>query len=299
MNFRTPSEKSVVYRSRLTDNRIWTDFSLRDGDVIVATPPKCGTTWTQALVLSLLFEKTGMDQNMDDLSVWLDPGFRDQLPIAQMFEAQSHRRCIKTHTPFDGLPYDPKCTYLAVYRHPIDAHFSMRRHVSNLKVDLIQDKFPDDPAASFAFFLGATTQSEMADGITLEAIVHHFTCFKQYIELPNVHIFHYADMRRDLIGHTKNLASVLDLELDEKQLEAIARSTQFENMQANARAKAKQSAQSSATFNDPAAFFDSASSRKWVGKLTDEDLAAFHKRLAQLLPKADAHWLQSGGELPT
>ena len=92
---------------------------------------------------------------------------------------------------------------------------------------------------------------------------------------------------------------MLDLELNKKQLEAIARSAQFENMQANARAKVKQSAQSSATFNDPAAFFDSASSRKWEGKLTDEDLAAFHKRLAQLLPKDDADWLQSGGELPT
>jgi hypothetical protein len=55
-----------------------------------------------------------------------------------MFEAQNHRRCIKTHTPFDGIPYDPDCTYIAVYRHPIDAHFSMRRHVANLQEDLIQ-----------------------------------------------------------------------------------------------------------------------------------------------------------------
>ena len=295
---RVPSEKPVIYRSRLTDNRIWDDFALRDGDVIVATPPKCGTTWTQALVLSLLFEKPGMDKNMGDLSAWLDPSFRHQLPIAQMYEAQNHRRCIKTHTPFDGLPYDPDCTYLVVYRHPIDAHFSMRRHASNLKIDLIQDRFPDDPAASFAIFLGATERADMADGITLEAIVHHFKSFKSNIELPNVHIFHYADMQRDLLAHTRHLAFVLDLEIDDEKLEAISSSMQFENMQANARAKPELIAQRSDTFKDPAAFFDSASSRKWEGKLADDDLDAFYNRLAELLPEDDARWLMSGGELP-
>jgi hypothetical protein len=298
MTLRAPYKKSFEYRTRLTDNRIWDTFALRQGDVIVATPPKCGTTWTQALVLSLLFEKPGMDKVMDDLSVWLDPAFRDQLPIARMFEAQSHRRCIKTHTPFDGIPFDPDCTYIAVYRHPIDAHFSMRRHVANLKEDLIQDRFPDEPTDSFTLFLGETVREEMADGITLEAIVHHFKSFKSNIQHSNIHIFHYADMRRDLLSHTRKLAADLGLEIDDETLVAIEDSMQFESMQANARANAREDTQRSATFKDPAAFFDSAASRKWEGKLSENDLRAFHERLAELLPEDDARWLQSGGALP-
>lgn len=293
-----PSRKSFEYRSRLTDNRIWDTFALRAGDVIVATPPKCGTTWMQALVLSLLFEKPGMDKVMGDLSAWLDPSFRDQTSIARMFEAQSHRRCIKTHTPCDGIPFDPGCLYLAVYRHPIDAHFSMRRHAANLKTDLIQDRFPDDPSASFAMFLGATERAEMADGITLEAIVHHFKSFRSNIDLPNVHIFHYADMRRDLAAHTRHIAAALGLDIDDKTQDAITQSMRFESMQANARAKPDQSAQRSATFKDPAAFFDNAGSRKWDGKLTERDLAAFDRRLADLLPEDEARWIQSGGKGP-
>ena len=78
MTIRRQPAKSATYVSRMTDNRIWDRFALRQGDVIVATPPKCGTTWSQALVLSLLFGKPGMDKEMDDLSIWLDPGFRDQ-----------------------------------------------------------------------------------------------------------------------------------------------------------------------------------------------------------------------------
>ena len=70
-------------------------------------------------------------------------------------------------------------------------------------------------------------------------------------------------------------------------------------MQANARSKSEQSAQSSATFKDPAAFFDSASSRKWEGKLTDGDLMGYRSRLGELLPREDALWLENGGMLPT
>ena len=105
-------------------------------------------------------------------------------------------------------------------------------------------------------------------------------------------------MRRDLLAHTRKLASVLGLEIDDDTLVAIKDSMQFESMQANARASARQDTQRSATFKDPAAFFDSASSRKWEGKLSENDLRVFHERLAELLPENEARWLQSGGELP-
>ncbi len=291
-------ERTATYLSRATDSRAWDGFALRQGDVIVATPPKCGTTWTQALVLSLVFGRPGMDKSMGDLSVWLDPGFRDQVTIAAMFDAQNHRRCLKTHTPLDGITYDPDCTYIAVYRHPIDAHFSMRRHMENSKVDLFPGRFPAGPSESFALFLGETDPREIADGVTLQAIAHHFRSFHAFAHLPNVLMFHYADMKRDLPGHTRRLSDSLGLKLDAALLDDIADSMQFEAMQANARAKTEHTTQNSATFHDPAAFFDSGSSRKWEGKLTAGDLAAFETRLKTLLSEDEARWLLEGGTLP-
>ena len=35
-------------------------------------------------------------------------------------DAQTHRRFIKTHTPLDGLPHDPRVTYIGVGRDPRD-----------------------------------------------------------------------------------------------------------------------------------------------------------------------------------
>jgi aryl sulfotransferase len=44
------------------------------------------------------------------------------------------RRAVKTHTPLDGLPLDPRATYIVVARHPLDAAVSLYHHYANLDV---------------------------------------------------------------------------------------------------------------------------------------------------------------------
>ena len=53
------------YRTAVFDNRRWQRFTHRPGDIFVCTPPKCGTTWTQTIIASLLWptdpSRTGPD----------------------------------------------------------------------------------------------------------------------------------------------------------------------------------------------------------------------------------------------
>ncbi len=43
-------------------------------------------------------------------------------------------------------------------------------------------------------------------------------------------------------------------------------------------------------------FFDSASSNKWDGKLSEKELARYRERLEELIPDARARdWLERGG----
>ena len=50
-------ERSIEreYRNVGVDNLRWERFVPRAGDIFVCTPPKCGTTWMQAIVAALLF----------------------------------------------------------------------------------------------------------------------------------------------------------------------------------------------------------------------------------------------------
>src|SRR5262249_58154642 len=45
-----------VYRTWMIDSRRWSAYRPRSGDVIIATYPKCGTTWMQRIVGLLIFQ---------------------------------------------------------------------------------------------------------------------------------------------------------------------------------------------------------------------------------------------------
>ena len=43
-----------------------------------------------------------------------------------------------------------------------------------------------------------------------------------------------------------------------------------------------------------AGFFDSGTSRKWVGKLSEDQIAAYDARMDALLSPQDRQWLENG-----
>lgn len=54
---------------------------------------------------------------------WLDVAFCDRKAIAASQSKHERRRCIKSHTPMDGIAYRAEPTHIVVYRHPVGAHF--------------------------------------------------------------------------------------------------------------------------------------------------------------------------------
>src|SRR5207249_1477157 len=43
------------YRNIVIDNTRWDGFAFREGDIIISTPAKCGTTWTQTICALSIF----------------------------------------------------------------------------------------------------------------------------------------------------------------------------------------------------------------------------------------------------
>src|SRR6187455_3349932 len=72
------------YRSITADSGRWDGFAFRSGDIVISTPPKSGTTWTQMLCALLIFDGPAFPAPLDEVSPWLDMNIR---PLADVTDA--------------------------------------------------------------------------------------------------------------------------------------------------------------------------------------------------------------------
>src|SRR3954453_4432557 len=65
------------YEGKVFDSARWDGFEFRPGDIVITTPPKCGTTWTQMICALLIFQTPAFDRGLDQISPWLEMLTRD------------------------------------------------------------------------------------------------------------------------------------------------------------------------------------------------------------------------------
>ena len=89
-------------------NERWEGFVHRPGDIVVSTRSRSGTTWMQAICALLVFQTPDLPAPLSEISPWVDWEVEPIEVVRARLEAQDHRRILKTHTPLDGLPLDPR-----------------------------------------------------------------------------------------------------------------------------------------------------------------------------------------------
>jgi len=119
-----------IYQNFILDSTRWDYVPERPGDVVIATPYKCGTTWTQNIVLHLIFQDLKV-RAIGDYSPWVDMRLRPMQELLEVLEGQKHRRCLKSHLPRDGLYLRENTKYIVVGRDPRDVFMSFWNHYSN------------------------------------------------------------------------------------------------------------------------------------------------------------------------
>ncbi|MEM8850167.1 MAG: sulfotransferase domain-containing protein [Pseudomonadota bacterium] len=280
---------SRVYREGIVDSTRWDAFKPRDGDIVVNTPPKSGTTWVQSILALLISGDPGVAPDLSMQSPWIEIHFRPLDEVMARLEQQTRRRHVKSHTPFDGVPIWDSLRYISVYRHPLDVHFSYRKHFANMGADIHDEYYPEDSDACFRIFL----EGQHEDGASLHSIIDHYRQTLALEPRENLLRLHYADMLRDLPGHVARIAAHVGIDHPAERMAPLVEAARFENMKANADRFAPSAGQG--FWKDDRAFFDSASSNKWDGRLTDAQLAAYDARMAALLPDGQARaWLEWG-----
>lgn len=284
-------QRTTAYKGAVTNTDRWDAFTPRDDDIFICTPDKSGTTWTQAICALLIFGTPGHGKQPAMISPWVDAEMIPLEMMNQMLEAQTHRRFVKTHTPLDGIPYFPQCTYVMVFRDPRDAHLSMRNHILNQKNDVFDDKLKDNASEGFRAWATEPHIEGAREEFNLESIVEFYKSYARFAHLPNMHMFHYADMKRDLKREMTRLAAVLGIVHDDALIDVLVEAASFANMKKNASQFAPAAGMD--VWKDESQFFNKGSSQ-WRDVIAPDDLAIYDERIRTMLPDDEIAWLENG-----
>lgn len=284
------------YRNFIFDSARWDGFEHRPGDIIISTPPKCGTTWTQNIVAMLVFGTTTFDRPIAELSPWLDQTIHGLDATKADLAARDHRRFIKSHTPLDGLPWRDDTTYIAVARDPRDVAVSWDHHFQNLDLERVfalraeaygLDDLPElppmptpqeDPADRFwAYMTNRASERQFAGG--LELLIIHLRSFWQRRLEPNVVMLHYADLERDLEGEMRRLAKRLGIVVPEDRWADLVEAASFRSMSSRPMELAPNAG---AIWKDDGAFFHRGGSGQWQELVGEHAADRYHQIVREL-----------------
>uniref|UniRef100_A0A6M2CHZ7 Putative sulfotransferase n=1 Tax=Rhipicephalus microplus TaxID=6941 RepID=A0A6M2CHZ7_RHIMP len=196
-------------------------YKPREDDLFLATYPKCGTTWTQYLILSILTDghppRTAVD-------------FMLASPFMEMMGAEAADRMVrpgllKTHLPFNLQPYSPQAKYIYVTRNPYDVCVSFYYHMKSMtaqKYDASFDRFCK------LFIAGKLSCGDYFD---------HLLSWYEHRNDPNVLFFTYEEMKKDTVLWTLKIANFMGeqygmkLREDPDLLRKVIDASSLKNMQ--------------------------------------------------------------------
>ena len=279
------------------DSTIWNDFRFRDDDIVISTYAKSGTTWMQQIVAQLIF---GGDPELAvaEMSPWLDlrvPPKDVKLPAV---EAQTHRRFLKTHLPVDALVFSPEAKYIYIGRDGRDVVWSFYNHHANANANWYEalndtpgrvgppiEPPPDDIREYWRDWMDR-------DGHPWWPFWENVRSWWAIRELPNVHLVHFENLKRDMEGEMRRIAAFLDIPVDESHWDRIVEYCTFDWMKQNA----TRSVPLGGAFWDGGAqtFIHKGVNGRWRDTLTADEVAEYEARAVSELGEDCARWLATG-----
>ncbi|KAK8568085.1 hypothetical protein V6N13_106026 [Hibiscus sabdariffa] len=209
-----------------------THFQAFDSDVLVATSPKCGTTWLKALTFSILYrDRFARDENPlltstpHQLVRFLEQDVYADNPCPNLENICVYKpRLFGTHLPYASLPTsikDSRCKIVYICRNPMDTFISLWNFIGKLRDQIQEPPLPLDEAFD-KFCRGVYLSGPFSE--------HVLGYWKASQENPNKVLFlKYEDLKEDISCRVKHLAMFLGVPFTEDEdrqgvVEEIARS---------------------------------------------------------------------------
>lgn len=275
---------------------------------MIATSPKCGTTWMQRIVGLLIFQNDAPIA-LPQVSPWIDRRFMEAPEATHArIEAQTHRRFLKTHLPLDGIPFHDEVSYIHVARDGRDAASSYHNHLLSLSPALIAEfnrnglEDPDlrrpvpRPPEDFRDFFQWWLANEALPGEgECAPVLSMFKLVRSYWEartLPNMLLVHYADLQTDLEGEMRRIAAFLRIEVPEATWPKLVRAAGFEEMKRAGGQLMPQMSRGMIGGTD--SFFFKGTNGRWKDALGPDELALYDCKIAARLTPGCARWMATG-----
>jgi len=201
--------------------------------------------------------------------------------------------------------------YIGVARDPRDVALSWDNHFDNMNIPVflrLRDRAVglDDLAELMPDGIPVRLDSELerfwqwVDDPTpvdqtltgLASTLHHLTTFRRERERHNIVLLHYGDLKADLEGQMRSLASRLQIDVPEERWPEFVDAATFEQMRARAGEVGPNNTES--IWLDAARFFNKGTSGQWRHLLGDDELRRYEARTRELADAAVLSWVHQG-----
>jgi aryl sulfotransferase len=298
-------KRTRVYENHHLDSPRWDRFETRPGDVVVTTAYKSGTTWTQNIVLNLIFQDAEIPGAVMDMAPWIDMRSRPFGEIVDTTSAQTHRRCLKTHLALDGIPYKEELQYIYVGRDLRDVFMSLWNHYSghtdaafeafNNPETLVGQPFPRCPAEIKDLWTNWINRGWFEweqEGYPYFSSSHHAQTWWDHRDLPNILFVHFGDLLVQPAVEIQRIADFLGISVTSNSLARIVDAVSFKRMSENA----------NAIVGNASAFWEGGANRflnkgtngRWKVVLGEAELEEYRSLVSRALSTECAAWLEDG-----
>ena len=294
-----------VYRSWTNDSTRWDHYRPRDDDIVISTYPKCGTTWMQRIVSLLVFQSPD-PRPIFDASPWIDARFRHPIEdVIEQLEKQDHRRFIKAHLPFDGLPYYEGVRYIHVARDGRDSCMSFFNHCAGY-TELMYEaldraaeemggpapRCPSDVETFWSDWLTKGIGPGIEDGYPSHAFFDFESTWWQARHRSNVLLVHYNDLSSDLAGEMRRIAGFLAIDVHEELWPELVEAATFGRMK---RDGAQLLPEVEAVFEGGTGrFLYKGSNGRWQREIPVELQELYEQKAASRFTPGLARWIERG-----
>ena len=195
-------------------------FTPRPTDVIVAVPPKCGTTWLLHIVHQLRMNGS-------------EPDFEDQLEVtawverSQMFGVDlstktqpAEPRVFFSHLPYHRIPKEGKIIYCI--RDQEDALYSFYKFLDSLYV--LRGR------VSLPIFANTIMKSGRYDHGDTAMVLNGLLVWWEHCNDDDVLFLFFDDLREDHAGCVRRIAKFIGIECDEALLARVVHTTTHAEM---------------------------------------------------------------------